>query len=78
MKEKTFVIDYDIYFTNRNKESHIMKVKNCMGELHAKLKLDEYLKKKHNNFQSMVVTKCVEDIFSMFGDMFGKDNPFNF
>jgi len=50
MKEKTFVIDYDIYFTNRNKESHIMKVKNCMGELHAKLKLDEYLKKKHNNF----------------------------
>lgn len=77
MKEETFVIEYDIYFTNKNKESHTTKVKNCLSELHAKVKLEDYLKKKNNNFSSLVVHKCTKDFFGIF-NVFGKDNPFNY
>jgi hypothetical protein len=52
-----------------------MKVKNCMSELHAKIKLEEYLKKKYDNFQRLVVYSATEDFVSLFGN---SDNPFNF
>jgi hypothetical protein len=72
---KTFHISYGIYFTDGNYESHTMKVKNCMSEIHSKVKLEDYLKKKHSNFQKLVIFKCTNDFFGLF-DMFGKDNSF--
>ena len=77
MKQGTFIIDYGVYFTNGHYESHTMKVKNCMSEIHAKIKLEDYLKKKHTDFQKLVVYKCIDDFLGIF-DMMGKNNPFGF
>lgn len=75
--EGIFIIDYGVYFTNGYYESHTMKVKNCMSEIHAKIKLEDYLKRKYPNFQQLVVYKCVNDFLGIF-DMMGKSNPFKF
>ena len=75
MSNKVFLIDYCVYFTDGKFESHTMKVKNCMSEIHSKIKLEDYLKKKHSNFQKLVINKCVDDIFGIFS-MMGKSNPF--
>jgi hypothetical protein len=75
MSNKVFLIDYGIYFTDGKYESHTMKVKNCMSEIHSKVKLEDYLKKKHSNFQRLVIYKCVDDIFGIFS-MMGNANPF--
>lgn len=75
MYHKVFLIDYCIYFSDGNYESRRMKVKNCITEIHAKIKLEDYLKKKHNNFQKLVINKCVNDSSGLFS-MMGKDNPF--
>ena len=77
-ENKTFVIEYKIYFSNKSPTIHTTKVKNCMGELHAKIKLGEWLKKKHSDFKNLEIISCKEDIVGMFGDIFGKDNPFDF
>jgi len=67
---KTFETQYIIYFTNKPQESHTIKVKNCMSDLHAKVKLEDYLKRKHKDFEKLVVVSCVKDIFSIFGGLF--------
>jgi len=72
---KTFLIDYGVYFTNGTYESHTMKIKNCMSEIHSKVKLEDFLKKKYSNFKSVVIYKCTNDILGLFS-MMGKDNPF--
>lgn len=41
-----------------------------MSDLHAKVKLEDYLKRKHKDFEKLVVVSCTEDIFSIFGDIF--------
>lgn len=46
-------------------------VKNCMGEMHAKIKLNEYLKKKYGEGELRVMTCSNDDIFSAFGNIFG-------
>lgn len=70
--EKSELEDYTIYFTNgqciRNKKAN---VKNCLNELQAKMKLNEYLKQKHPDFKELVINTCTEDLFSVFG-IFGK------
>ena len=73
---KTYRVEYGVYFGEERYESHTTKVKNCMSELHAKSKLEDWLKKKYSDFQRLVVYKCNEDIGSMF-DFMGKNNPFN-
>lgn len=75
MKNETYIIDYGIYFNNSHYESHTIKVKNCMSDLHAKIKLEEYLKNKHSNFSKLVVYKCYVDFLGM-SEIFGKNNPF--
>jgi len=75
MSNKTYLINYGIYFNDGNYESHTMKVKNCLSEIHSKVKLEDYLKKKHSNFQELVVFKCTHDVLGFFS-MMGKDNPF--
>ena len=69
---KTFVIKYEIWFKDGSKVlNKEMKVKNCMSSVHAQVKLEEYLAKKHGDFDRLVVESCQEDIFSTFGDIFG-------
>jgi ABC-type lipoprotein release transport system permease subunit len=72
---KTYIIEYIVYLDNKQ-ETRKTKVKKCMSDLHAKIKLGAWLEKKHTKFS---VTKCYEDVASVFGNLFGKyDNPFNF
>lgn len=71
MNNTTYVINYGIYFNNGDYESHKIKVKNCMSEIHSKIKLEEYLKKKHPNFKQLVVYSCVQDFLGVY-DLFGK------
>ena len=70
---KTFVIEYKIYFNDNNNSfsQKTTKVKNCLSDLHAKIKLEDYLKLKNNNFKQLVIISCKEDIISFFGDIFG-------
>jgi hypothetical protein len=80
MQTHTYVIEYGIYFTGGGYETHVVKVKNCMSDIHAKVKLEKYLQHRHNNFKSLVVYKCKDEYFDfgIFSDLLGKDNPFNF
>ncbi len=67
--EITYCIDYKIqYCDNSYSVEHTIKVKKCMGDLHAKIKLEEYLKKKTTNFKKLIVLNCTEDVM---GDLFG-------
>lgn len=75
MNNDTFVIEYGVYLKNGVYFSNKMKVKNCMSELHAKIKLEKYLQKKYDNFNNLVVYKCNNDKFNkLFNDILG----FNF
>ena len=48
-----------------------------MSEVHAQVRLENYLKEKYINFKKLIVKECKEDfmgmsdIFSQFGDIFG-------
>jgi hypothetical protein len=67
---KTYIIEYIVYFNNIT-ESHTTRVKNCENELYAKIKLEKYLQTKYNKFAKLKIEKCTEDIFSVFGGIFG-------
>ena len=73
---KTYKIDYEIYFKNGTHEhKKPMKIHNCIGELHAKVRLEEFLKKKYPKFEKLVVFSCKDDInMKNFFDMFGSNN----
>ena len=66
MKKETYVINYGVYLTDGFYESGKIKVKNCMSEIHAKIKIEGYLKKKHEDFSRLVIHKCVHDILGIF------------
>jgi hypothetical protein len=66
---KTYVIEYGVYFSKDKYESHETKVKQCMSEAHAQVKLEKYLKNKYPSFQRMVVYKVKDDWMGVFGDM---------
>jgi hypothetical protein len=70
---KTYILNYTIFFVDRPAKTHIIKIKNCLSDLHAKVRLDDYLKRKHSNFERLSVTGCFEerDFFENFGDIFG-------
>ena len=67
---KTFLIKYCIYYSDDSFHNKEMKIKNCMSEMHAKVKLEEYLKKHNSNFQKLVVYSATEDVLGIFGDAF--------
>jgi len=50
-----------------------IKVKRCLSEMEAKVKLNKYLIKQNKNFKSLVVNSCVEDILSKIEDMLGTE-----
>jgi hypothetical protein len=50
---ETYLIEYTVYLTDETRIHTKMKVKNCMSDLHAKIKLEDYLKSKNQNFQKL-------------------------
>lgn len=67
---KTYIIKFQTIPSYH--EGGTMRVKNCMSELHAKSKLEDYLKKKYN-ITKLIVLDCKPDLpgaFSMFNDIF--------
>jgi len=72
--DKTYIIEYLVFSNQCVPETRKTKVKRCMSELHAKIKLGEHLKGVRFEIQ-----QCREDtVANLFGDLFGANNPFNF
>jgi hypothetical protein len=69
---KTFLIKYDVRLKDASglfgKE---MKIKNRLSGFQAQCRLEEFLKKKFSNFESLIVKSCKEDYSGVFGNMFG-------
>jgi len=74
---KTYVIEYYLIFQGGASYHHKTKVKNCMSELHAKVKLNDHLRNKHKDFQSINIISCHDDYMGIFGNIFNS-NPFGF
>lgn len=71
---KTYLITYSYYLNDGTKISNKkIKVKNSMSDLHAKIKLEQYLKKHSSDFGNLIVHSCVEDV-NIFGDIFSSFN----
>jgi len=71
MTDKSFRIKYDVHCKLQNFFNKEMVVKHCMSEMHAKVKLNEFLKKKYGiEFCHIIISSCEEenDILSMFND----------
>lgn len=76
-------INYLIRYTVKNKNGLIikrgeMRVKNKLSEFEAKCSFEEYLKRKHPEFGSLIIHECKVDFLGGLGNIFGKDNPFGF
>ena len=69
---KTFIIEYELGTSYGNNLNQKIKVKNCMSDIHAKIKLEAYLRKKNPSFKYLVVNKCYEEnsFFSIYSDIF--------
>ena len=67
---KSYIIKYCIYYSNGGFHNKEMKVKNCMSEAHAKVKLEKYLMKHNDDFQKLVIYSVIEDYLGVFGDIF--------
>lgn len=66
------MIDYYIVLSTGTLYNKQIKVKNKDNELIAKCSLEDYLKRKYGNaFKQLVITKCEEDIISIFNNFFG-------
>ena len=59
MRDLSSVIKYR-YYTDIRGGCRVgtTKVKNCMDDIHAKVKLESYLKKHHPTFLRMEVVSC--------------------
>lgn len=63
MKEKSFKIVYDIHCRFENHFKKEIIVKRCLSEIHAKIKLREYIQKKYGpEFDYIIVISCKEDV----------------
>lgn len=81
MTYKNYIIEYTAEAKNGAiLKSGKMRAKNRMSELDAQIKFEEWLKKNYADFGQLIVHKCYIDnpINVIFGDIFGKDNPFGF
>ena len=73
---KSYTIKYEVHCKLQNFFNKEIIVKNCMTEMHAKAKLDDYCKKKHGiEYQCIIVTSCKEkiDLGNIFGNGFPGD-----
>jgi hypothetical protein len=69
-----FLIKYTIYSKIGSEiKSGRIRVKNKMSSIEAQCELEKYFKRKHINFDKLVVHDCIEDnpIIDLFGDIFG-------
>lgn len=86
---KNYIIKYTVYDKNSVVlKTGKMKVKNRLSEFEAKCKFEEYLKKKYNNFNKLVIHDCsldnplgslndnMSNFNDLFGNLFGENNPF--
>jgi hypothetical protein len=79
---KSYIVKYEVHCKLQNFFNKEIVIKNCISEMHAKAKLDDFCKKKHGiEYQCIIVLSCkekydlcgVEDIFGKgFADIFGK------
>ena len=72
---KTFLIEYAISFDTGTTLRKKMRVYNCSDELHAKVKLGDYIKRKENHMVGFEITNCELDLDVAF-DFLGVNNPF--
>lgn len=75
---KTYRIVYDVHCTLQNFFGKEILIKNCWGELHAKIKLEGFAKKKYGvEFSYIVVKTCSEqnsnDPNALINDIFGNN-----
>lgn len=71
---KSYIIKYEVHCLLQNFFNKEMIVKNCMSELHAKSKLDDYCKKKYGiEYQCIIISSCKENYD--LGGIFGKGFP---
>ncbi len=62
MQQKTFIIDYTVVSNNgKIVERKKVRAKRKFNAFEAQVKLEEFLKKKHDNFGKMVVHSCNEE-----------------
>lgn len=71
---KTYLITWYVLLQNgsRINSKKPSSVTFCYNELHAKTKLEDYLKRTIHNFGGLICTECVEsnavsDLFRKFG-----------
>ena len=65
-------MNYLIDYSYGHLKDRRTRVKRCYSEFEAKGKLSDYLARKHGEAE-LVITQCYceDDIFGMFGDIFG-------
>lgn len=80
MKASVYIIKYEVRSKDGDTlKSGTIKVKNKIDSIHAQTSLEDYLSRKVSGFDKLIVRSCKEDsIGSVFGDIFGTDNPFGF
>jgi len=66
MTNTTYLIDYTLIFKAKKPESKQIRVKKAMSDLHAKIKLEDYLKLKYPDFDRLEVQKCEPDMMYEF------------
>lgn len=77
MTRKNYIVNYTVKAINGViLKSGTMKVKNKSSEFEAKVKFEEWLRKKHPNFGALIIHNCRPENF--FDDIFGGSNPFGF
>lgn len=69
-----FLVKYNIIYTDGTSESKLIRINNCDSQLHAKVRLDDYLQRNYPLYSRLEVINCVED--NALFQMFGSDNPF--
>lgn len=83
---KKFRIKYNVHCLLQNFFDKEIVIKECMSEMHAKVKLNEYCKKNYTEFCYIIIKFCKEedsigdlfgDIFPGLGDLKGSTNSFN-
>ena len=62
----TYTIKYTLYFKDGSFTNRETNVKNCMSGVHAQVKLEAWLKRKHPEFDRIHVFYCEMEIMSYF------------
>ena len=72
---KSYTIKYDVYCKLENFFGKEIIVKNCVSEIHAKFKLDDFCKKKYGiEFDYLIISSCNEkSVFDISNEIFGKN-----